>query len=420
MSKISLRKNFLHTLSGNVAYGFAQWAMLMIIAKLGTPEMVGRFALALAVTAPIVRFANMNLRAVLATDVTSKRPFSDYLGLRLVMLAGAMLVIALSSLGYDRRLFAVVLAIGLAKGFESISDLHFGLMQQHERMDRIARSLLYKSLVTLVLFFMGMYLTRDIFWGSICLVVAWSTTLVTFDRANARDSLEITQVALAPSFDPAALKRLAMTALPLGFADLLVSLLINVPRYFVKGMLGDRELGFFAATAYLTVVGARVITALGESSVPRLARCYEEGDADAFQKLLVNILLVGIFIGAAGLLVGFLGGKPLLTLLYRPEYAERLDAFNWLMLAGAISYVGIFLSYAMTASQAFWAQPVIVTAGFAVTALGCMLLIPRYGLVGAAMAIAFCNVTQLFGKSYVVWRILRELKEKSRRERQAR
>jgi hypothetical protein len=46
--------NFLWTLSGNVVYAACQWGMLVVLAKLGTHQMVGEFALALAITAPIV------------------------------------------------------------------------------------------------------------------------------------------------------------------------------------------------------------------------------------------------------------------------------------------------------------------------------------------------------------------------------
>ena len=44
---LPLRKNFAWTLTGNVVYAGCQWGMLMAIAKLGTPAMLGQFALGL-------------------------------------------------------------------------------------------------------------------------------------------------------------------------------------------------------------------------------------------------------------------------------------------------------------------------------------------------------------------------------------
>src|SRR5262245_13252375 len=64
----SLRTNFLWTLAGNVVYAGCQWGMLIVLAKLGTPAMVGEFSLGLAICAPIFMLSNLNLRGVQATD----------------------------------------------------------------------------------------------------------------------------------------------------------------------------------------------------------------------------------------------------------------------------------------------------------------------------------------------------------------
>src|SRR5580700_4270976 len=79
----SIRANFAWTLAGYAVYAGCQWGMLVALAKLGTPAMVGQFALGLAATAPLLMFANLQLRTVLATDTRGEYAFSDYLGLRL-------------------------------------------------------------------------------------------------------------------------------------------------------------------------------------------------------------------------------------------------------------------------------------------------------------------------------------------------
>lgn len=59
-------------------YTACQWGMLSVLSKLGTPQVVGQFALALAITTPIVFFFNLQLRIVQATDARSEYAFSDY------------------------------------------------------------------------------------------------------------------------------------------------------------------------------------------------------------------------------------------------------------------------------------------------------------------------------------------------------
>jgi O-antigen/teichoic acid export membrane protein len=146
---LSLRSNFSWTLAGNVVYAGCQWGMLVVLAKFGSPEKVGQFALGLAVTAPIIMFSNLQLRAIQATDARREYRFGHYLALRLATMALALFVIVGIACTYRLESALVILAVGLSKAFESLSDVVYGLLQFHERMDRIALSMMIKGPLSL-------------------------------------------------------------------------------------------------------------------------------------------------------------------------------------------------------------------------------------------------------------------------------
>jgi O-antigen/teichoic acid export membrane protein len=119
--------------------------MLTAIARFGTPEMVGKFALGLALTAPVVMFSNLQLRAVIATDARRDFYFRDYLSLRYISTALALFVIVGIALfgGYQKETKAVIIFIGLAKSFEALSDIFYGLrlpsdIERYRHRDRRA------------------------------------------------------------------------------------------------------------------------------------------------------------------------------------------------------------------------------------------------------------------------------------------
>ena len=120
---LSLRSNFSWTFAGNVVYAGCQWGMLMVLAKLGSPERVGQFALGLALTAPVIMLTNLQLRAIQATDARREYRFGHYLALRLATTALSLLVIAGIACGYRLETALVILAVGLSKAFESLSDV---------------------------------------------------------------------------------------------------------------------------------------------------------------------------------------------------------------------------------------------------------------------------------------------------------
>jgi O-antigen/teichoic acid export membrane protein len=404
--------------------------MLVVLAKLGSPEMVGQFALGLAVTAPVFMFANLQLGAVQATDARAEYLFGDYLGLRLITTALALLVIAGMVLvsGYRRETSLVILAVGMAKAFESVSDVLYGLLQQRERMDRIAKSVMIKGPLSLCVLAVAVYLTGSVFWGAVGLAVAWALILVGYDIRSAALILkplpqpggpapdgDNPKVVLHPRWGMRTLARLAWLALPLGLVQMLVSLNSNIPRYFIEGYLGEYELGIFAAMAYLQRAGATVASALGQSASPRLAKYYAAGNGPAFRALLLKLIGIGILLGGAGVLVALIAGREILTLLYRPEYA-RPDVFVRLMVAVGLTYVVWFLGYGMTAARYFRVQLPVNVFVTTVAVLACIWLIPSGGLRGAATVLIIITVVKACCSTTVVVRALYALHKHVGRE----
>jgi O-antigen/teichoic acid export membrane protein len=404
---LTLRRNFSWTLIGNLVYSGCQWGMLIVLAKLGSPEMVGQFTLGLAVTAPIIMFTNLQLRGVQATDAKQQYSFSDYLGLRLLSTGLALLIITVISLsgGYQRETSLVIFFIGIAKAFESISDVFYGLIQQHERMDQIAKSLMIKGPLSLLLLGLGVYLSGRVIWGVLGLVFAW---LVVLFGCDLRSSLLMVKQGskLQPHWDWQTLIKLIWLALPLGFVMMLISFNANIPRYFIERYLGERELGIFAALAYLMVAGGMVVNALGESASPRLAKYYAEGDLVAFRTLLLKLLGIAALMGGIGVLAAIVGGRPILTLLYRPEYSEQTTLFIWLMVTAGINYISSFLGYGMTAARYFRIQmPLFITVA-SISAFACLWLLPKLGLLGAAIALLLAATVQALISSGVIIYVL--------------
>lgn len=433
---LPLRANFAWTLAGNILYAACQWGMLVAIAKLGTPEMVGQFALGLAIAAPVFMLTNLQLRAVQATDARADYRFGHYLALRAlgtaVALAGVAAVLLLA--GYRRETALVVLAVTLAKAAESFSDVLYGQWQQRERLDHIARAMILRGITSLVALAAVLYFTRDIALAVAAMAVAWLACLVTVERNISRRMLDVgsptsevrshieedhptpfTQSEpsarevspLAPAFDWPRLQQLALLSAPLGVVMLLLSLNVNVPRYFVEAHLGEAALGYFSAMAYVVVAGGTVMTALGQSAAPRLSRYYLD-NRPAFKLLLAKMCLLAAALGAAAVLAAAVAGGPILTLLYRADYAAHADIFLWLMIASAIGFVTTAMGSAFTATRKFEAYVKPFTVVTILGTVAAALLIPQFGLYGAAMAVLFVSVLHLLAVMLLLYGVLRK------------
>ena len=54
--------NIAYTFVGNMVGAFIKWLLLILIVRFTNPEMVGYYTFAIALTSPVMLFANMRLR----------------------------------------------------------------------------------------------------------------------------------------------------------------------------------------------------------------------------------------------------------------------------------------------------------------------------------------------------------------------
>lgn len=396
---LSLRANFLWNLIGNVIYGACQWGTIVVIAKLTSSEKLGHFALGLAVTAPIIMFFSMQLRAVQATDVKEAYCFKEYLRHRLVASILALLTIFAITQFYGRNARLVVLAIAVAKSIESIGDIFYGLFQHRERMDRISQSMMIKGITSLIALGAVVWMSRSVLFGALSLSVSWLIVLVLFDLRYVRKFISNKSSWFKMGYDLGRIRSLTIKALPLGVASILMSVNSNVPRYLIDSHMGPSQLGIFSALAYPVVAGSVIIMALGQAVTPRLASFYFEHDLHAFKIYISKMVLVALFMALGGVAIAAWAGRPFLKLAYTMEYSKYVSEFIVIMVAGGISYFGYILGYALTAAQRYRIQAVSFAASLITTLLAGFLLIPIHGLLGGAYAMIIGSVSQILIES---------------------
>ena len=406
----SLRRDFVWLAAANVVYALCQWGMLMAIARLGTAEMLGRFALGLAVGAPVVMFLSVQLRALLATDARREFLFRDYFALRLATAFLGVGVTAAAALvaGYESRALAVIIAVAVAKALEAVSDVVYGLLQQRGRMDRLAVSRIVKGVLSLLALALALKATGDLVTAVMAMAAVWGLVLVIYDLPTAAAALRADPGdRLMPRWRSDRQRSLVRQALPLGFVMLLISLNANIPRYFVEALRGEGALGVFAALGYVIVAGTQVMIALWQAASPRLARHFAARDTREFMRLMRRLTLVALGAGALGWLVAQAAGVPLLKLFYGPDYAVHAPLLNVLMVAAALLYLSSLLGHALTAVRQIDVQLSLSLVFAAATLAACALLVPAHGLAGAVWAVLVAAAVQLPPKAWLLARTLR-------------
>lgn len=416
---LSMRANVSWSFAGSLLHAGCRWLSLVVLARAGGAETVGTLALAIAIATPLFMLSNLQLREIQTTDAGGRFSFETVWGIRLLTTALALCVVCGILLFGEEgaSLGPVLFFVSLSLGFESLSDAIYGRLQRRERLDRVARSMGVRGVLTLAFLGVGFWATGSLAWAAGAMAAASLLPLLLLDLPALRGAGAAE--GRAPLLPRARLRRdelapLLRSALPLGGTMMLVSLSSNLPRYFIDGALGRAETGVFAALFQLVSVGNLVVSAAAQAASPRLANLAHGGDLRGFRDLSRKLYLLVGALGFGGILLSHALGEPILGLVFGEEFAASADVLVLLAVGGSLGFACAVPGYGLTAVGAHGVQfplfLVIVGVGAGLHAW----LIPAFGLHGAAYALMLGFALQFVASRWVLERRLRKSMEGER------
>lgn len=388
---LSIRRAFAWNSFGNALYNFAQWLIIIGLAHLSSPREVGRYSLALAITAPVFLTIGLNLRTAQITDAAGRWALRDYLALRTIVNLVAFAVVALIGLILNQggAALAFLLVIAAAKSIEGTSQTYYGYFQSNNRLDLVSRSLILRAVLGPSLFLLAYALSGSLVVGAAALAVGWLLPQVLHDRPNAQRLYEAEHGTPIPSLRPIdvpAVASLAKTAAPLGVDAGVSSLAINLPRYAVQGVLGGSALGVYSALSFLAQTVSMLTSSMGSVIVPNLARAHHAGRKAAFVRSLWRLVAFGMVVAGVAIAGTLLVGRQVLDLIFPPEYVN-VPLLLVLLLSAATITLQRMLAKSLEASRRFRIYATIDILTAATVGALAWPMTHQWGLLGAAWSL---------------------------------
>jgi O-antigen/teichoic acid export membrane protein len=395
-----MKKNFSWIFAGNLMYALAKGFIVIILAKTATVELVGQYVLALTITAPIFVLFDLGLGTVFVTDAKEEYNFNNFFQLRVINSSLSILItfIVTIILGYNATFTAVILMLALWRGLEFVSDIVYGLFQKQERMDIIGKSKIIKCLISSLAMGIVFFNTKSLVAGLLAIALVWLIIFLVYDIPKAWRYMHLNW-----RFEPVILKQLIKVSMPLGIVLICDILISYIPNYFINGILGIESLGYYSSLSFIVLSGDTLVCALGQTAIPRLAKSYINGKNKVFSKTLGDLITIGAGFGTIGLIVISLAGKQILTLLYKPDYANHVDLFILLMIASCILYITRFLNNAISAARKFKEQQYIYIIVLICNVILYGILVSKNGLIGVGYAAIIIAQIRLLG-SLIIYR----------------
>jgi O-antigen/teichoic acid export membrane protein len=406
-----LARDLVWSITGTAVSALSQWAIVVVLARYGSPSMLGEYALGVAISTPIVLLASLALRTVQVTDTHAGFAFADYLRLRVVGMVLALGLIGGAALLSGSHGVAVVVLVGLARVLDGVADIFLGLCQRWAQITSVGVAMVVGGLVKVAVVAVLLVVTGSIVWTAVGLFAASALGGVAFCAWIARLLVRREAAASAGVARPRTAVRLAsltMIALPLGFASGVASITANVPRYLVEHRLGAAALGTFTALGYVVPAANSAFASVAQIVLPKMARLNASGDLTGLVRLTWRLVGGCALVGAGAVLAAAAFGRPALDTLYGPEYAEQVHLLIPLAAAAAIGGVTYVVGTALSAVRRFGNQLAASTGTMLLTAGAGLVLVPRYGLSGAAWLVLLAMASEGALKGFLLRRALRE------------
>lgn len=371
-------------LSTAVVYAASQWATLVLISRMGGPETLGEYTVALAVCSPIIIFARLNMRTVQATDSRDEYAFGDYALARIILTIGGLALIAGYCLFSGHPLGAVLVLLGVAlfKSVESLGDIVQGLLQRHERIRPIATATHMRSLTLIVGVMVGLYALDSLSSGIWLVALAWILVFMFYERGQVR-KLNISWRSTSWQRSAGLIRK----CFPTGLVMLLGSLSVNIPVYVIEHSRGIAQAGYYSAAASFMALGGLVASALSQSVMARLSVEFNN-DKKSYKTTLRTMLLISCALGGSAIVLAWLIGKDILALLFGAGYVAHETVLLWIAVSAALSFPATLFGLSLTISRRFNTELLLHLVSVAVVGILAAVFVPSHGLVGGAWALA--------------------------------
>ena len=156
--------------------------------------------------------------------------------------------------------------------------------------------------------------------------------------------------------------------------------------FLIDFYLGDAEVGIYRVALHVTLVSLLAVNAVNTVIAPRMSRCFAEKDNKGITELAKSSVTYGLMLAVPAAFGGILLAHPILYALYGTEFSSGAVALKLLLLFQVIMVLQSVLLVVYANIRRIGMSCVLVGIGFAVNLVLDIILIPRIGINGAALA----------------------------------
>lgn len=409
MSKSNLKRDYFWNSIGVFLQNATSPLLLIAITRINGIDTSGLFSFAFAISIVLFAFGLWGGRLYQVSDAKREFDHRSYIVARMILAVAMVVAAILFTLvnNYDIYKTSVIIILVGYKAIESIADSIYGVLQVHNGLSYVGKSLIYKSVLGLVLFVLVDIVTGNIILSSLTLVFVNIVFVLLYDTrlASKLDDIKI-KSSLVKRYIRDGFTILKRTAVIFA-VTFLATFSINIPRYFIDKYDTD-QIGYFGIIAMPITLIAIFMSFILQPNIVNLTRMYAHAKYDDFKKVINKVMNITFGFGVAVALGTFFVGVPLLNLIFGVDFSQHKTELMIMIIGGITNaFVAIFIII-LTIMRKFKAQFYALLFTNVILVLASMILVERYGIMAGVSLFAVANLIQSGILANVYYTILRK------------
>jgi O-antigen/teichoic acid export membrane protein len=186
-------------------------------------------------------------------------------------------------------------------------------------------------------------------------------------------------------FDPNLLRSMWASAWPLMLSAAAAVLHVRIDQLMIMAMLGSEQLGLYASVGKIFEAWSLIPYLITISLLPALTRLRAEGDA-VYQRNLVRLLSLVFWMGIGFAFAVWIVGDGLVRLLFGDEFVAAYEALKIMAVGAALVGFASVTARFLAVENMEGSIALRASAALAVNVSCNIILIPRFGIEGAALS----------------------------------
>ena len=371
------------------------------VARYLGPEKFGVFSYVIAFVSIFATLARLGLDSIVVRDLVNEPQKRDiYLGtvfwLKLfgafVTLASLAFVTLFTSNDHTTNLYIFIVASGIIFQSFEVVDFYFQsqVLSKFVSICKITQ-LLLSSVLKIYFVLTG----ADLFWFVLVSFIDQVMLAFTLYLAYKYQKLG----SFYRFFDWDTAQKLLQDSWPLIFSSLAIAVYMRIDQVMIKEMLGAKEVGLFSAAVRLSEVWYFIPLIITSSITPAIINA-RNVSYELYKSRLQKLCTVMVWSSIALAVLMTFFSSTLISILYGHAYHAASQALAIQIWGGVFVFIGVSTGVFFTAENYTRKTLYRTTLGAVSNILLNLVMIPKYGIYGAATATLISQFVANFGYDF--------------------